>query len=120
MNKQPLTLNEAMNICRHYQHLNGNVFDKKSLGKGYIECIAVAPFEESKQWLFAQYYHEFRNPNKALQFYNGKDYDVIVLSIPVLRKRGIHYQDLRSYLSDNNVSFARQRQGREEAYSRIL
>jgi len=105
MKTTPLTLAQALKICQDYQYLNGSIFDRDTLGKGYIECIAVAPYEESKQWLFAQYYRECKDPIRSLQFYNGPEYDVIVLSIPILRKRGILYRDLRGYLQQNNIPF---------------
>jgi len=105
MNRTPLSLTHALAACRDYQYLNGSIFEKETLGKGHIECVAVAPFEESKQWLFAQYYRETKDPVRALQFYNGPHYDVLVLAIPVLRKRAIHFRDLRSYLFENNIPF---------------
>jgi hypothetical protein len=76
MNKIPLTLSQALAIARDYQYLNSSSFDKAALGKGHIECIAVAPFDDSKQWLFAQYYLETKDPIRSLQFYNGPQYAV--------------------------------------------
>ena len=109
MTLAPMTLTQALALSRDYQNLIGRCFEKGTLGKGNIECIAVAPYEESKQWLFAQYYKECKDPKRSLQFYQGPHYDVVALSIPILRKRGILYKDLRSYLIENNLPFLRSR-----------
>jgi hypothetical protein len=105
----PLTLQQASELCRDYQNLVGRIFEKDALGKGYIECIAVAPYEESKQWLFAQYYKECKDPKRSLQFYNGPHYEVIALSVPILRKRGILFRDLRGYLLEHDIPFYKNR-----------
>jgi len=44
----PFTLEQAIAICRDYQAIIGSIFEKESLGKGYIECVAVVPYEETK------------------------------------------------------------------------
>ena len=109
MKTTPLTLAQAIALSRDYQNLVGSIFEKNTLGKGYIECIAVAPYEESKQWLFAQYYKECKDPLRSLQFYKGPQYEVIALAVPILRKRGILYRDLRNYLSEHNIPYQRGR-----------
>ena len=107
MKTTPLTLAQANALSRDYQNLIGSFFEKETLGKGYIECIAVAPYEESKQWQFAQYYKECKDPLRSLQFYKGPHYEVIALAVPILRKRGILYRDLRNYLSEHNIPYQR-------------
>jgi hypothetical protein len=102
--RHPLTLEEAINLSRKYNFLSGQLFDKESLGKGIIDIVTPAPFEESKQWLFAQYYRETRDARKALQFYSGNSYSVVVLSIPILRKRAILYKEIDEFLKDNQHS----------------
>lgn len=102
MEKKPFTLKQALALCQHYQGLIGNSFDKLILGKGIIECVAVAPYEESKQWQFAQFYREVKDPWKALQFYRGTDFDVVVLATPFLRKRNVSFKDIRTYLEEES------------------
>lgn len=89
-----------------YQHLVGLPFDGKALGMGRIECVAVAPYDEAKKWLFAQYCREYEDAVKALRFYSGSEYDVVLLSRPMLRKRKILFRDLRGYLAEFNLPFA--------------
>jgi len=79
--------------------------DQQVLGKGYVECVAVAPYDTAKKWLFAQFYRENRDPVKALQFYKGQEYDVILLSLPLLRKRGIFFTDLYTYTTEQQIPF---------------
>jgi|SRR5690606_31095131 hypothetical protein len=105
MIRTPFTFAQASVICRDYQHLCGRVIDPQVLGKGYVECVAVAPFDEAKKWLFAQYYKDNRDPVKSLRFYKGQEYDVIILSFPLLRKRGVCYADLRTFVAEHHIPY---------------
>ena len=99
----PLQLHQANIICSEYQHLVGASYDKSVPGKGYIQCIVAAPYDTGYQWQITQFYLACNDPLKALQFYKGRDYVPLAISIPVLRKKSILYQDLREYLRRNDM-----------------
>jgi len=110
MERRPFTLQQAIILCKHYQKLIGSHFDRWIPGKGTIECVAVAPFETSKQWQFAQFYKETKDPLRALRFYQGTDFDVVVLATPFLRKRNIHFKDIRAFLEEEKQALMHQKQ----------
>jgi hypothetical protein len=94
-----MTYAQAQTLCKRFQYLCGKALDPHLMGKGIIECVAVAPFDESHKWMFAQLYRELEDPVKALSLYKGSEFDVILLAFPLLRKRGINYTELRKYIS---------------------
>jgi hypothetical protein len=101
----PFTEEQARNICSDYQYLCGLPIDKKVPGKGVISCVTIAPYDQAKQWQFAQYYKDYRDPVKALKFYKGTQFSVLVLSVPLLRKRGVFFADLITILSQHGIFF---------------
>lgn len=99
MNPESLTYAQANMLCKRFQYLCGRPIDPNIMGKGVIECVAVAPFEKSHKWMFAQLYREFEDAHKALGLYKHDEYDVILLAFPLLRKRGVNYIELRKYIT---------------------
>jgi hypothetical protein len=99
----PITKQQAQAICHEHQHFVGASFDPNIPGKGYITCITAAPYDTARQWQFAQFYLDCNDAVKALRFYKGEYFVPLVMSIPVIRKRSIVFQDLRAYLHANNM-----------------
>ncbi len=98
MSSGPLTYAQAHTVCKRFQHLCGMAIDPNVMGKGIIECVAVAPYEQSHKWMFAQFYRECGDAHKALTLYKHTAFDVILLARPLLRKRGISYIELQKYI----------------------
>ncbi len=63
---QPISNQEATAICKRFQHLIGNPFDATTPGRGTIEAIVPAPWEEAHQWQFAQYFRDFKDGEKCV------------------------------------------------------
>lgn len=99
MNTGPMTYTQAHMLCKRFQYLCGRAVDPNVMGKGLIECVAVAPFEKSHKWMFAELYRELEDAQKALGLYKRDEYDVVLLAFPLLRKRGVNYIELRKYLA---------------------
>ncbi len=102
MNVKPLSFAQAEAVAKRFQYLIGRPIDPSVMGKGIIQCVAVAPFEKSHKWMFAQLYKEYEDPKKALGLYKGDQFDVVLLAFPLLRKRGVNYLELSQYLAQIN------------------
>ena len=94
-----MTYAQAQLLCKRFQYMCGKAIDPNVMGKGIIECVAVAPFEQSHKWMFAQLYREYKDPHRALGLYKREAYDVILLAFPLLRKRGVNYIELQKYIA---------------------
>ncbi|MCW3122505.1 MAG: hypothetical protein JWQ38_1997 [Flavipsychrobacter sp.] len=79
MTTTPYSLSDAEKICKEFQHLTGQYFDNSR--QSTIDCIAVAPFDQSNKNRFIIYYLLFDDAHIALrQDYQGLLFDVIVIA----------------------------------------
>ena len=97
---QTFTFDQALAICRDYQHWVGKAYD----GSDTIECIAISPLDPLNKYIFNTYYLDSKDAVKALQFYYGPYYDVMVISSMHLK-----YMDLRSFLKSRNIVFEKEK-----------
>ena len=97
MTKRSLSLAEAIRLRTQLQPLIGQPIDEEIIGNGKIECVAISPFEEARQWQFVQFYKMSNDAENALKFYSGHEFDVILISRPVLKKRTLHYKSFSDY-----------------------
>ena len=104
MKHEPLTLQEAKALCNDFQHLCGKPYSQSSSWSPVISVV-VAPYEDINKWIFSRYYAESRNAINALSFYKEPKYDVLVFSASVSNEKWLTYNDLRSYLAENNIPF---------------
>jgi hypothetical protein len=75
----PYSLQKAEQLCKEYQHLQGQCFSNDT--QAAIDCIAVAPFDAENKNRFIVYYLLFDDANIALrQDYQGLLFDVIVIA----------------------------------------
>ncbi len=103
---QPISKQDALTLCNRFRHLIGKPFDADVPGKGIIEAIVPAPWDEKYQWQFAQYFKEHKDGEKCLKFYEGDRFMPLILATPLLRKLKMEYKDLRLYLFLNRISIS--------------
>ncbi len=104
MKHEPLTLQEAKALCSDFQHLTGKPYSQSASWTPVISVV-VSPYEDINKWIFSRYYAESRNAVNSLSFYNESRYDVLVFSASVNNGKWLTYNDLRSYLIENNIPF---------------
>jgi hypothetical protein len=79
MKKAPYLLSEAQEICKEFQHLSGQQFDKDTSTS--IDGVIVTPFGEESKKRFFLYYLLFNDAAVALQQEcQGVHYDVVALA----------------------------------------
>ncbi len=100
MIEHSFTLAQALAICEDYQHLEGKVYDETDR----IACVAVSPLDPLNKYIFNRYYIDSKDPLKALQFYHGPYYDVMVIS-----GTDVKYMDLRSFLKNRGIPFEKEK-----------
>lgn len=102
---KPLTLKQSKAICEDFQFLKGQLFNNIPTDEKVVDCIAIAPFDEINKWIFINYYAEYQDVEKALEYYCGPFYDVLVIS-KLQGDFGMHdYCDLRTYLQKHALAF---------------
>ena len=97
MTSPPYSLSEAEQLCADFQHLVGQSFNKDFFGT--IDCVAVAPFDETSKNSFFIYYLLFEDAASALKSsYKGLLFDVIIIGGSI-EKNGLQHQDIYSWLT---------------------
>ena len=96
MIENSFTREQAVLACKDYQHLKGVEFDESS----FVRELAVAPLDPLNKWIFNNYYAESGDAVRALEFYHGPFYDVMVISTEKMK-----YCDLRTFLRQRNIKF---------------
>ena len=97
MKENTLTLEEANNICREYQHLVGRMFCGEYREFGTIEAVVVAPSGKLDKWAFAKYYQRYQQATQAISFYTGDTYDVVLIGRD--KDKNVVCRDLSAHLS---------------------
>jgi len=102
----PLTLQQAINICNSYQFLEGKPYDKEFLSVSPILAIMIAPYTEQAQQDFMEDYDLLGYTN--LDAYNsGPGYEVIVVSRYQPDEEICIWMDIRSFVKRNMIQVAR-------------
>jgi len=78
--KQKQTKKEALNTCKNYQPIIGKLYLTKDNGVEVVEAICIVPFDKKNKAIFIERYKIYRNPDKAISFYDGGDYTVMVIT----------------------------------------
>jgi hypothetical protein len=104
-----LSLKQAQIVCADYQHLIGNQIKKGWKTIAIIEEILVVPFDDFNKHRFLEEYKKTKNYNRALDFYTGKIYDLLIIGKPILNPRDVYTCDLRKYLTDSGQPFSPER-----------
>jgi hypothetical protein len=98
MERKPLTRIEAEQLSLAYQYLQGQLFDHDD--GSIIQCVTIAPFDPINKLIFLYEYRDSANPEEALEFYCGFDFDVIIVAKIEGKQPSLAYRELAAYLND--------------------
>jgi hypothetical protein len=106
MTKSPLSLSQARLVCKEFRYLTGRPYHNELPDILKIDCVSVAPYDEVNKHIFITEYKDCSDPDQALKLYEGKLFDVVVISKIVSDKVEYKYQTLHDYLtkSDDDAS----------------
>ena len=99
---KPLTYRQALAVCKEYQNLIGKSFDPTEHWNE-VECVAVAPYDEINKWIFTRYYSDLKSPVKALEYYEGHFYDVVVIARSRVDRNWCVCKDIKTYLEQTHA-----------------
>lgn len=93
-----LTAVDATALCHKYQALVGKTLVCEYTDFCIINAIVVSPFDDVNKLRFATVYVSEANAEKAMAFYSGDAFDVLVFGRSVSDKDTILYESLEDYL----------------------
>jgi len=102
---QPLTLRQAIAVCNEYQHLKGNVVISESADFEVVDRVCIAPHDKLNRLLFFKLFKEMKDAEKAINFYNDTDYDVVLILRELVPIGDFYYKilGLREYLEASGI-----------------
>jgi len=95
-----LTKEQAVATCRDYRYLIGNQIRNGSRITGVIEDLVVAPLDGVNQHRFLNGYKKTQDAGRAISFYEGKLFTVLLVVRSVLLRNEISAVDLERYLAE--------------------
>ena len=105
MARQGMSRDRAEMIAKAYQHLVGQQFDTDEANSLLIDCVTVAPFEDSAKYIFVLQYRDCGDLDQALRMYDGQLFDVVVITYVVSDRRKVLFTDLGTYLFERNIVY---------------
>ena len=75
----PFNIKQAIAICNEYQHLKGNVVISDNADFEVVDCVCIVPHDKLERLLFFKLFKEMKDAEKALTFYQGKEYDIALI-----------------------------------------
>ncbi len=103
MSKKPLSREEAENLSKEYQYLSGREFLDGENNSSTVECVTIAPFDPINKLILLHEYKDCRNCEKAMDFYAGYDFDVVVITLVQKERAYLEYADIASFLEQTQV-----------------
>jgi hypothetical protein len=100
-----LTLRQAEAISNDFQDLLGQFIDPYANRYKYIQYVVPAPYDERSRQFFMYLWTQVGCPAKALQFYKGDMYDVIVVAGDPCLEDYPDFIDLRTFLKEHEGNF---------------
>ena len=102
----PFTLDEANEICEDFVDLNDSEFVTMASPTIYlVEDVVVCPFNDKDKQQFIDNYLADKNGARALEFYTGEDYDVILFIFDVDNEADLLHMSIRTYAIEKGVGY---------------
>jgi hypothetical protein len=105
MKNTPFTVDEAIDIAEDFEDLIDTDFSINKALIYLVENVMICPFKEDDKKLFVSNYHYSKDKDGALDFYKGKDYDVIVLAYDVDDESSFTYIDIRTFANQKGIKY---------------
>jgi hypothetical protein len=83
MGSTPFTLEQANDIAEDFEDLADTDFSINKTIVYMIDNVLVCPFRDEDKNLFATNYHQTKEKESSMSFYNGDQYDVMVFAYDI-------------------------------------
>lgn len=103
---KPLSKTQADEIAEDFEDLIDTDFSVNKSLSYFIDNVLVAPFDMENKKLFVSNFHYSKDKNAALDFYNGNDYDVIIIAYNVDDESSYIYIDIRTFATQRGISYS--------------
>ena len=103
--KQAFTHNQAIDICKRYQHFTGHIIPVNNDFE-VIDLVVVCPYNKPNKTHFFNLYIKGIKPETIMASYELPEFDVMVISKTINPENPSYsFKDLRTFLDELNVRF---------------
>jgi len=78
--KQRHNRKQALSVCSDYQDIIGKLYLAADNTMEVVAAVCIAPYDKKSKATFIDRYKIYRDVEKAISFYQGLDYDVVVFT----------------------------------------
>jgi len=104
MEPTPLTLEKANDIIEDFEDLIETEFTFQS-AVYEINHVLVTPFSNEDKRTFLLAYANTSDAAKALEFYTGADYDVMVIAHKMTGEKEVIARTIREYVTQHGINY---------------
>ncbi len=105
MMHKPLSKSEASEIAEDFEDLMDTDFTVNKSLSYLIDNVLISPYNMDDKKLFVSNFHYSKDKEAALSFYNGDQYDVIILAYDVDDESSYIYIDIRTFVGQRGINY---------------
>lgn len=105
MTHTPLSKSEAQEIAEDFEDLIDTDFSVNKALSYFIDNVLICPFDMENKKLFVSNFHYSKDKDAALSFYDGDEYDVIIMAYNVDDETSYIYIDIRTFVSQRGINY---------------
>src|SRR4051812_10170496 len=105
MKRAPFSIEKAIEVAEDFEDLVDTDFSIDKALVYLVDNVMICPYKEEDKKLFVSNYHYSRDRESALDFYKGKDYDVIILAYDVDNEANYTCIDIRTFVAQKGIAY---------------
>jgi hypothetical protein len=103
----PFTYEQAKDISKDFEDLiDTTMMVPNNPSKTYeVVHVAPCPYSEAEKAIFQQAYIKEKDVEKAIAFYSGTEYDVLILAQNITDSKDVVSIPIRQYIEANGIRY---------------
>lgn len=102
----PFNREDADEVADDFEDLVDTEFTLDKINIYYVDNVVVAPFSQDERARFIKHYLETKDCDDAIAFYEGSDFDVLVIALHVKDDTSYMCVDIRSFTAQQGIVYA--------------
>ncbi len=105
MDYTPFTLEDAEEVREDFEDLVDTDFKIGTSPEMFVENVVIAPFPAAEREVFFEKYYASKDCGTALAAYNGKDYDVILVTCETQNDSNYSHIGIREFAGLRGIKY---------------
>jgi hypothetical protein len=105
MTHKPYSLDEATEIAEDFEDLIDTDFTLDKTITYVVDNVVAGPFNEDSKELFVKNYLKTKNAEESLNFYDGKEFDVLLFAYDENDDTSFICIDIRTFTEQKGIRY---------------